>query len=63
MLSKNVATWDRILRLACGLVLLVLGWHGGGVMSSALRVLALFPLITGVIGWCPVYELLRFGTR
>ena len=59
----NAGAWDRVLRVALGLLMLVVGWRGDGSWALALRVFALYPMITGVTGWCPVYALLRTGTR
>ena len=59
----NVGVWDRALRVVLGLLMLIFGWRSDvGAWSLALRVFALYPLITGVAGWCPVYALLRIGT-
>ncbi|MDD0811075.1 DUF2892 domain-containing protein [Curvibacter sp. RS43] len=55
----NVGGIDRVLRILVGLVLLGLaatdtvGWWGW---------LGLVPLATGIIGWCPPYQLLGFNT-
>ncbi|NJL29300.1 MAG: DUF2892 domain-containing protein [Thermoanaerobaculia bacterium] len=60
----NTATWDRLLRIAAGLAMLWLGWHlAEGFVSSAMRVFGLYPLISGVAGWCPIYALLNVRTR
>ena len=61
--AKNAGTWDRVLRLAIGLIMLIVGWGNDRSWDLALRVFALYPLITGLTGWCPVYALLRAGTR
>ena len=60
----NTGVWDRVLRGALGLLMLIIGWHSeGDPWSLALRVFALYPRITGLAGWCPVYALLRAGTH
>ncbi len=60
---KNTGVWDRAFRVALGVLMLVIGWQSdGGAWSLALRVFALYPLITGIAGWCPIYALLRTGT-
>ncbi len=59
----NAAVWDRVVRVALGLLMLIFGWRGdGGSWSLALRVFALYPLITGLAGWCPIYALLQAST-
>ena len=64
MKSVNEAGWDRITRIVLGVALLALGW--GGVVSGGwgtfLKVIGFVPLITGLVGWCPVYTLTRFRT-
>ena len=61
---NNTAPWDRMLRIALGALLMVIGWQAdAGVWVVPLRVLALYPLVTGLAGWCPIYALLRFATK
>jgi len=65
MFKANVANWDRIARVVLGIVLLVLGW--GGVVTGGwgvfLKVIGFVPLLTGLLGYCPIYGLLKFGTK
>jgi len=64
MFSSNVQLWDRLLRIALGIAMLILGWLGDSeAWAFALRVFGFFPLITGLMGWCPVYALLRVGKK
>jgi hypothetical protein len=55
----NEATWDRALRMFAGLVLLYLGWAGvvGGTLGLVFKILGFLPLLTGAVGFCPVYRL------
>jgi len=65
MIKVNEAGWDRIARIVLGIVMLVLGW-GHFVPAPwdvILQWLGFVPLITGLIGWCPLYSLFRFGTK
>ncbi len=60
MIFNNTGKWDRLLRIAAGIVMLVFGWRADpGSWVFSLRILALYPLITGLLGWCPVYALLH----
>lgn len=61
----NVAAWDRAVRIVLGIAMLVLGWSDlvEGVGAIALVVFAWVPLLTAVLGWCPVYSLLGVSTR
>ena len=63
MTFSNTNTWDRAIRIAIGLTMLALGWQASaGLWSFSLRVFALYPLISGLVGWCPVYAPLRFSS-
>jgi len=63
--TRNVARWDRAVRIALGLMLLGLGWLGivSGLWGVALKLFGWVPLITGVVGWCPFYALAEASTR
>ncbi len=65
MKFTNEAGWDRVVRIVLGIVLLVLGWGGvvAGGWGTFLKIIGFVPLLTGVVGWCPVYSLLRFRTK
>ena len=60
----NEAGWDRAARVIVGVVLLVLGLAVvDGALGIALVVAALIPLLTGLVGWCPLYSVFRFRTN
>ncbi len=61
----NEANWDRVVRVALGLVLLYLGWGGiaAGGLGIALKIIGFVPLLTGLVGWCPLYALFKFSTK
>ena len=65
MFSTNQATWDRVLRIAIGVGMVISG--GMGLLpepwSLTLIVLSFYPLITGATGWCPAYVLLEHRTN
>lgn len=65
MKNLNVASWDRILRVLLGIVLIYLGWSGvvSGAAGTVLVILGLVPLLTGLLGFCPLYALLRIRTN
>lgn len=61
---RNLAAWEQSVRIAAGVIMLVLGWTLWSTpWMLVLRVLALYPLITGIVGWCPIYALLRLDSR
>jgi hypothetical protein len=65
MIKVNQANWERIARVVLGIVMLALGWGGfvPGVWGVVLQWLGFVTLLTGLIGWCPLYSLFRFSTK
>ncbi|RMF46257.1 MAG: DUF2892 domain-containing protein [Anaerolineae bacterium] len=65
MFKINEATWDRVVRVILGIVLLYLGW--GGVVAGGwgvfFKIIGFVPLLTGLVGWCPAYSLFKFQTN
>jgi len=58
MMTANIGTTDRILRIVAGLV--IIGW--GVAAQNWLGAIGLVPLATGVIRWCPLYCPLKIST-
>ncbi len=67
MLKQNVGRRDRSLRVLAGLVLgfiglfVLDGWHGRSVGVDVV-IFALWPLLTGLFGFCGTYWLLGIST-
>lgn len=60
----NEARWDRVARVVAGVVLLVLGWAViGGTVGAVIGVVAFVPLVTGLVGWCPLYSVFNIATK
>lgn len=61
----NEASWDRIARVILGVVLIWLGFSGtvDGGFGTVLGILGFVPLITGLVGWCPLYAVFNFRTN
>ncbi len=61
----NQSNLDRIIRVVVGIVLLVLGWGGmvTGGLGEVFKWLGFIPLLTGLVGFCPLYALLKFRTN
>ena len=55
----NIGTVDRVLRIALGLLLIVLAYAGA---IGAWGYLGIVPLLTGVVRFCPAYKLLGMDT-
>jgi len=59
MLTVNEGALDRVLRITVGLILLSL-WAFGP--QSLLGLIGIVPLVTGLVGVCPLYSLLGIRT-
>ncbi len=64
MSNRNLANWDRMVRIGIGAVLLYLGFFGGssGLLEATSRIFAWLPLATGLCGWSPVYAFFGWST-
>jgi hypothetical protein len=64
-MKANESGVDRIIRVVFGIVLLALSF--GGVMSGGWGIVGLVlgavALLTGIVGFCPLYALLKFRTN
>ncbi len=59
ILPRNEHTVDRVIRVLAGLALLSLVWIGP---ETSWGWLGLVPLVTGLVGRCPVYRLFGIST-
>ncbi len=58
-MDRNVGSWDRVLRVVVGVALIALTLTGTiGVWGW----IGLVPLVTGLMGRCPMYKLLGLNT-
>lgn len=56
--ARNEGTLDRVVRIALGIALLYLAFTGRGVWGY----IGIVPLLTGVLGTCPLYSVFGFST-
>ncbi len=64
MFAQNVGNIDRIIRIVLGLALIAIGFFAlAGVAGTIVGVIGFIPLLTGLVGWCPLYSLFKFSTR
>jgi len=63
--GTNEGTSDRVVRIVVGLALAAFAVAGGmgAPMVYVGWVLAAVLLVTGIVGFCPLYALLRVSTR
>ncbi|RQW06650.1 DUF2892 domain-containing protein [candidate division KSB1 bacterium] len=57
-MKTNVGATDKIIRIVAGIVLIIMGIF----YSKIWIIIGLIPLITGLIGSCPLYTLLGINT-
>jgi hypothetical protein len=62
MFRNNVGRTDRIIRVVVGLALLLGFILNPGGDWSWLYLIGLVPLVTGLVGSCPVYSVLGIST-
>ncbi len=62
----NEAGWERTTRGVLGVVLGIIGYrilHGSAALAVVLMIVGLVLLVTGLIGYCPVWQLLHISTN
>jgi hypothetical protein len=61
---KNESSLDRIIRVLAAVVIAVLYFTGviSGTWAIVLGIVGLILLVTGLIGFCPLYKLLGIST-
>jgi hypothetical protein len=64
-MKTNESSLDRIIRVIFGIVLLALYFTGTvtGGLGIAFIVLGAVALLTGAVGFCPLYALLKISTN
>jgi len=63
MFKQNMGTVDRAVRIAVGIILAAMGMLVlKGTAGIVVSIVALIPLITGIVGFCPLYVPLKFST-
>jgi len=63
-MKKNMGTLDRFIRMLLAIVVIVLYLAGSisGIAAVILGIVALAFIITGLIGFCPLYVPLKIST-
>jgi hypothetical protein len=64
-MNRNMSKFDRIIRIVLAAVLAFLYFSGivTGTLGIILIVVAAVFLLTAIIGFCPLYTLLKFSTN
>jgi hypothetical protein len=64
MFKQNVGGIDRILRIVLGVALIVGGFFFlTSTVGTIVGVIGFIPLVTGLLGWCPLYFPFHFSTH
>ena len=58
-MKTNVGGIDKILRILVGIALIVMAYMN---VVGVWGYIGVVPLLTGLIGWCPVYPLLGISS-
>lgn len=58
-MKANVGNSDRIIRFILGAVIIALGFY----FKSWWGVVAIVPILTGLLNFCPVYNLIGVSTK
>ncbi|MCF6275361.1 MAG: DUF2892 domain-containing protein [Robiginitomaculum sp.] len=58
-MTKNIGSPERLIRILVGLVLIAIVFVGPKTIWGWIGVV---PLLTGLTGWCPPYQLLGINT-
>jgi hypothetical protein len=59
-MTRNIGTVDRWLRAIIGVALILLVFYGP---QTPWGWLGLIPLVTSLVGWCPLYSALGLSTH
>jgi len=64
-MKLNESPADRIIRIVLGIILAALAITGvaTGALAAVAWVVAAIALVTGVVGFCPLYAIFRVSTK
>lgn len=64
-MKKNMGAADRTIRILLAIIAgyLVITGRASGALAWILGILTVIFVVTGFLGWCPVYVPLRLSTR
>ena len=64
-MKLNESPADRIIRIVLGVILAALAITGvaTGALAAVAWIVAAIALVTGVVGFCPLYAIFRINTK
>ncbi|GAB4285276.1 MAG: DUF2892 domain-containing protein [Roseovarius sp.] len=63
MFETNTGMIDRIIRIVVGVALIAGFWVWPDVSWRWAFLIGVIPLLSGLVGWCPVYKLMGWSTH
>ena len=62
---NNLHIIERIIRIIIGVVIAIFYFNGQitGLAATILGLIAIVAIVTGLIGYCPIYHLLGISTK
>ena len=64
MFKQNEGSTDRMIRIVLGIVLIIVGFFFmTGTWGVIVGIVGFVPLVTGLMGWCPLYAAFKISTR
>jgi hypothetical protein len=62
-MKLNEASWDRVARVVLGVALVIGGLVAvTGTAGYIMAAVGLVPLVTGMVGWYPIYSIFGIAT-
>lgn len=58
-MTKNIHPVERVIRVVVGVVLTTMAFIGP---ANPWFLLGMIPVLTGLVGWCPPYQMLGINT-
>ena len=62
-MSSNVGLYDRAFRVLVGIALIGYALYGEPGPLTTAAWIGVVPLVTGLIGWCPLYKLFGWNSE
>ncbi len=62
-MKHNIGQTDRMLRVSAGVLMIGAGVFLPGTVGTALILIGLVPLATGLVGNCPIYGICNINTH
>ncbi len=61
-MEKNMASWDRAIRIVLAIIFIALAYMNGGAWV-VLGVIGVVFILTSLIGFCPLYKVVGLKTN